>query len=308
MGRAIAMALAVALLVTYAGGRAQSPGSAEYYMKYGREYAEAGDAEMAALYFRQGVQMYPQNAPMHLMLAQVLAAKGDKAAAQGEFDTALRLDPSLQESARQAMDYYKVSPSDAAPGEGADLLIARTAGAAIQIGDPIEVRDHASGQWFVGKVTEVQDLSGDGSKLLYKVRYRNEIGETENRFYPGSWRPPTGQVNRPSSAGPGGLGGNLALGAYQCTLDYFSGGTGHYSRQSEQKGTLTMMGGGAYSFRGQGGRYRYDGGSGAITWLSGYLAADTNTTRYRRNVHTSQIDIRFHTASGNLDWSCGHTQ
>jgi len=40
--------------------------------------------------------------------------------------------------------------------------------------------------------------------------------------------------------------------------------------------------------------------------VSGYVAADRNTSSFRRNVRTSQIDIAFHAASGDLNWSCGH--
>lgn len=302
MGRIFGRSLAAALLVTCTGAYAQSPGSAEYYIKYGKEYAEAGNADMAAMYFRQGVEMYPQNGNMHMYLAQMLAAKGEKAAALTEFETALRLDPSLEDRARQAMDYYQVSGTQAPAGKDAGVIVPRTASAPLQVGDAIEVKDHASEDWFAGTVTEVQDISGSGTQFVYKVRYRNQVSETENRFYPGSWRAPTGRVEAPSSGTAGGAGGALALGAYQCTLDYFSGG----QRQSDQQGTLTLSGGGAYSFRGQAGRYAYDASSGAITWLSGYLAADDNTSRYRRNQRTSQVDIAFHTASGDLDWSCGH--
>jgi tetratricopeptide (TPR) repeat protein len=304
MGRISRGALLAALLVAGAG-QAQSPGSAEYYIKYGKEYAAAGNADMAALYFREGVQMYPQNAQMHLYLAQVLAAGGDKAKALAEFEAALKLDPSLRDKARKAMDYYQVSAAQAA-AEDDGLLIPRTANAPIKIGDPIEVKDHASGQWFAGTVTEVTDISDDGSKLVYKVRYRNQVSETENRFYPGSWRAPTGRVEQAGGTSGGKPGGALAYGGYQCTQDYFTGAVGSYRRQSDQKGTLSLKAGGSYSFRGSAGRYSYDAASGAIKWLSGYLAADSNTSRFRRNVRTSQIDIAFHTASGDLDWSCGH--
>ena len=306
MGRFITGSLAAMLLAASAIGNAQSPGSAEYYIKYGKEYAEAGNVDMATMYFRQGVEMHPRNAQLHLYLAQVLAAGGDKAKALAEFNSALSLDPSLSDKARQAMEYYHVSASEADASEDDGLLIPRTASAAIQVGDAIEVKDHASDDWFSGTVIEVQDISGDGSQLVYKVRNRNQVSETENRFYPGSWRAPTGQVEDVSTGPTGGTGGSLAFGAYQCTLDYFAGGTGNYQRQSDQQGTLTLNSGGSYSFRGQAGRYAYDTGSGEITWLSGYLAADSNTSRYRLNQRTSQIDIAFHTASGNLDWSCGH--
>lgn len=71
---------------------------------------------------------------------------------------------------------------------------------------------------------------------------------------------------------------------------YFAltGAVGTYQRQSDQKGTLSLMAGGIYSFRGSNGRYSYDAGSGKIKWLSGYLAADSNTSSFRRNVNTSR--------------------
>jgi tetratricopeptide (TPR) repeat protein len=306
MGRLTHCALLAALLVCGPAAAAQSPGSAEYYIKYGKEYAEAGNADMAAMYFREGVQMYPRNAEMHFYLAQMLAATGDKAKARAEFEAALQLDPGLRDRARKAMAYYQVSPADAAQDDGPALLVPRTASAPMKVGDPIEVKDHASGDWFAGTVTEVQDISGNGTKFMYKVRYSNQVGPTENRFYPGSWRAPTGDVEQPSAPASSKKGGALALGDYQCTQDYFSGHTGTYERQSPSVGSISLKAGGSYSFRGTSGRYSYDPASGQIRWLSGYLAADSNSSTYRRNQHTSQVDITFHTASGDLDWSCGH--
>jgi tetratricopeptide (TPR) repeat protein len=305
MGRISRGALLAALLVAGAA-QAQSPGSAEYYIKYGKEYAAAGNADMAALYFREGVAMYPRNAQMHLYLAQVLAAGGDKAKALTEFNAALQLDPSLRDKAQKAMDYYQVSPGQAAAAEDDGLLIPRTTSAPMKVGDAIEVKDHASEDWFAGIVTEITDISGNGTQFVYKVRYRNQLSETENRFYPGSWRAPTGRVEQPGGTSSGKAGGALAYGDYQCTQDYFTGAVGTYQRQSDQKGSLSLRAGGAYTFRGSSGRYSYDAGTGQIKWLSGYLAADSNTSSFRRNVRTSQIDIAFHTASGDLDWSCGH--
>ena len=305
MSRILAGAFAASLVAVGGMAAAQSPGSVEYYIKYGKEYAEAGNADMAAMYFRQGVQMYPQNAQMHLFLAQVLAAGGDKAKALAEFEAALKLDPSLRPNAEKAMAYYKVSP-DQAPAKDDLLIKPLTANAAIQVGDAIEVKDHASGDWFAGTVIEAQDISDNGTKFVYKVRYTNQVGPTENRFYPGSWRAPTGQVEQPGGSSSGKNGGPLVYGDYPCTQDYFTGAVGTYQRQSDQKGTLSLMAGGTYSFRGSNGRYSYDAGSGRIKWLSGYLAADSNTSSFRRNVKTSQVDIAFHTASGDLNWSCGH--
>jgi tetratricopeptide (TPR) repeat protein len=300
-----AAAVGAALLVAGGSAMAQSPGSAEYYIKYGKEYAEAGNADMAALYFREGVQMYPKNAQMHLFLAQALAAGGDKAKAAAEFEAALKINPSLRAAADKAKAYYKVSAEPTKAND--DLLIApRTAKAPLKVGEAIEVKDHASGQWFAGTITEAQDISGDGSKFVYKVRYRNQVSDTENRFYPGSWRAPTGQVEQPGGASSGRNGGELVYGDYPCTQDYFTGAVGTYQRQSDQKGTLTLKAGGSYSFRGSSGRYSYDAASGRIKWLSGYLAADANTSSFRRNVRTSQVDVAFHTASGDLNWSCGH--
>jgi tetratricopeptide (TPR) repeat protein len=305
MGRYVGWPLLAALFCA-SGVHAQSPGSAEYYLKYGKEYADAGKADMAELYFKEGAAMYPRNAQMHSYLGQMLAAQGKKAEALAELQLAVRLDPAVKSGVEKAIAYYGLSAADAQPQPDSGLLVPRTAKAGIQVGDPIEVKDHASGDWYAGTVTQVEDISDNGTQFVYKVKYANQVGPTENRFYPGSWRAPTGQVEQPGGPPSSKSGGALAAGDYVCTQDYFTGGTGNYQRQSDQKGTLTVSAGGSYSFRGEGGRYAYDAASGQIKWLSGYLAADSNTSKYRRNQRTSQIDIAFHTASGDLDWSCGH--
>lgn len=123
---------------------------------------------------------------------------------------------------------------------------------------------------------------------------------------------PTAEAPRPPAPQPPPAparsgGGELAFGDYVCTqASYSMGGAGRWQRREEPRGTLTLQPGGVYQFRGSAGRYQYEPATGDIRWTAGYLAADTTSTRYRRNQRTTQVDITFRTASGNLDWICGH--
>lgn len=71
MKRTISFALFLYLLFCgVAASFSQSPGSREYYVKYGREYFEAGSFASAANYFEQGVSRFPDDAKMHFFLRQ----------------------------------------------------------------------------------------------------------------------------------------------------------------------------------------------------------------------------------------------
>jgi hypothetical protein len=69
---------------------------------------------------------------------------------------------------------------------------------------------------------------------------------------------------------------------------------------------VTLVDDDTYRFldNGGSGRYQFDASAGTITWLDGPMVdKKPRRTTYRRNVHTTQVDIVF---SDGFDWSCGH--
>lgn len=149
-----------------------------------------------------------------------------------------------------------------------------------------------------GTVVAARDQYGDGRAFVYRVRYpgvKNSPVETE--FYPGRVRGVTGATaGSPKDTAPSNA---LFYGDFVCRNSFYTGSL------QPSLGILSLKAGGAYTFRGMAGRYKYNASSGQITWTSGYLAEDENTTKFKRGNTTAQIDISFHTASGDLNWGCG---
>ena len=291
--------IALSLLVSFSlSTAAQSPGSLEYYVKYGREYFEAGNFESAATYFQQGVSMYPKNAEMHLYLGQAYLKMKKTAEARVAFQKAVELDPSLEKQVAKLVGGQTGPTSGQQNTDTKSPMTSRADNAPIKIGDDVEAKLYTSEQWVSGTVVAARDQYGDGRAFVYRVRYRGVNNSwAEGEFYPGRVRAVT---KASSSQNSGTAAGNaLFYGDYVCYPSSFTGGFG------DPKGTISLRAGGTYTFRGSSGRYKYNAATGEITWTSGYLSADNNTTRFRRNRTTAQIDITFKTAKGNLDWGCG---
>jgi hypothetical protein len=100
--------------------------------------------------------------------------------------------------------------------------------------------------------------------------------------------------------------GQIVPGAYACTHDYWTGAMPYRQRHSDPVGTITFAANGSYRWlsNGGGGNYRLDPASGALTFLTGPVAAkQPKSASYRVNQRTTQVHISF--ADG-VDWSCGH--
>jgi tetratricopeptide (TPR) repeat protein len=277
---------------------AQSPGSLEYYIKYGREYYETGKYESAATYFEQGVQMYPKNAEVHFYLGQAYLKMKKTEQAKAAFQKAVDLDASLRKRVSEFIGTDDTEIKEESPqnenGESS-VLKSRTDNAPFQIGDEVEIKLYTSEAWWRGKVVAVRDQFGDGRAFIYRVHYRDGKIESETEFYPGRVRA-IGKASDSQNKDNSNQSRVLFYGDYVCREDLgVSGVTSILSFQAK----------GVYKFRGSSGRYKYDAATGEVTWTSGYLSADENTTKFRRNKNTAQIDITFKTAKGNLDWSCG---
>jgi len=292
--------IVLSLLVSFSlSTAAQSPGSLEYYFKYGREYFEAGNFESAATYFQQGVSMYPKNAEMHLYLGQAYLKMKKTTEARAAFQKAVELDPSLEKQVLKLVGGGQTGPTSSRTNTDAKSpMTSRVDNAPFKIGDDVEAKLYTSEQWVRGTVVSARDQFGDGRAFIYRVRYRGVANDwVEGEFYPGRVRAVTKASNSQNNGTTAGYA--LFYGDYVC---YPSSSTGGFE---DPKGTISLRAGGTYTFRGSSGRYKYSAATGEITWTSGYLSADTNTTKFRRNRATAQIDITFKTAKGDLDWGCG---
>jgi Tfp pilus assembly protein PilF len=79
-------------------GKAPMPSDVEgavanRHVNMGRMFAKARKWDKAEQQAREALAKEPSSAPAHLLLADVLAGKGDCGAAAKEYDEALRLDP-----------------------------------------------------------------------------------------------------------------------------------------------------------------------------------------------------------------------
>lgn len=278
---------------------AQSPGSLEYYVKYGREYYEAGKYDSAATYFEQGVKMYPKSAEMHFYLGQAYLKMQKTEQAYAALQKAVELNPSLKKQVLELVgaDEEEMEEEETPQKKTNEVspMKSRADNAPFQIGDEVEVKLYTSEEWIRGKVVAVRDQYGDGRAFIYRVSYRDGKISSETEFYPGRVRA-VGKASESQNKDDSNASRVLFYGGYVCREDLGASGV---------TSILSLQANGNYKFRGSSGRYRYDPATGKITWTSGYLSADENTTKFRRNKNTAQIDITFKTASGNLEWSCG---
>ena len=74
-------------------GFGKSNKSAEGYFNAGVLYEQCGDAKKADQSYRDALSVNPSFAPAHVNIGEMLYKNGNTGGAQGEFDTALRLDP-----------------------------------------------------------------------------------------------------------------------------------------------------------------------------------------------------------------------
>ena len=69
--------------------------SAASFESTGIQALERGDSAAAAMYFRKGLELAPDNASLHHRLGTALFLAGDSQAGEEQFETALRLEPDL---------------------------------------------------------------------------------------------------------------------------------------------------------------------------------------------------------------------
>jgi hypothetical protein len=122
---------------------------------------------------------------------------------------------------------------------------------------------------------------------------------------PAAATPVTTQPKKePASADESKKGGNLVYGDYVFTLDYWD--VSQRRMVHQQKGFFTLNVNGSYNYMGTTGKYNYNQTTGVITWESGtFRNMGKNTTTFRRNKTTCQIDFEYQTSGGKVYYSGG---
>jgi hypothetical protein len=121
----------------------------------------------------------------------------------------------------------------------------------------------------------------------------------------GSPKPETTKpAEEPAAAGETKKGGSLVYGDYVFTLDYWD--VSQRRMVHQQKGFFTLNANGTYRYMGTTGKYSYNAATGVITWQSGtFRNMGTNTTTFRRNKTTCEIDFTYNTSGGKVYYSGG---
>ena len=287
-----------------------SMGTVEYHIYYGCGYYANQNYQTAANNFELGVRQFPNSAALyyHLGSAYAAFASMNKSAEDSEplvekavaaFEKALKLDASLKEKIKNILvaldgeeEPNEEKPKAETSGES-EMKIPR-------IGDEVEV-EATSENWVRGKVTRiVGGLPCPALEVEHDAYGKGDLRKLV--FFCKSFRP----VTTKSSAAKNterAVGGALDFGDYVCTEQQ--------GRTTKQKGYFKLNSNGTYRYLDGGttGRYKYNAETGEITWLSGYFTDGNRTTaKFTPGKNVSQIDIAFQTASGDLNWSCGHNK
>jgi hypothetical protein len=274
--------------------------------------------------FRSALARDPENAVAEFLLGVAYAGYDQPDSARAALGRALALDPGVartlaprlaERPALRARVGALLSGAPApapaaapapAPAAAPAPATAPAPAPAFRPGDVVEVLGSGDA-WERGVVVSANDENRDGSLFTYHVRRRlvpkDPATEVVSKVYPPRIRAATAAPPAPAEA-PAAPGA-LVYGAYACAFEYWSGPPAARQRQREEKGSLLLRPDGTYRHYDNGatGRYRYDAATGALTWLSGPLAAlRPERTTFRRNRATAQIDIR---QRGDYEWSCG---
>lgn len=290
------IAILIVVFATVFTANAQ-PGSYEYEMRYGREALNAKNYVSAQVDFELAIARKPDDAEAHFLFAQALLGNSETEKARAEFNKAAALDPSYSDKAKEFLGEKEPQSANQASRTKHSNSAAEDELAIYVVGDSVEVSE--AGRWTPGVVTKVE---GSGRSVRVTVKYVFNGDEyIEGRNYNGvrhaAKSVSSGKADQTSS-------NTLDYGDYVCEQGLRA--TGY-----TPKGYFTLKANGTYSYPAQGssGKFQYNAENGEITWLSGYFAnGGDSTTKFTPGNRVSQIDITFHTKSGELYWSCGHNK
>ena len=171
---------------------AQSVGTVEYDLKYGREYLDAGNPGSAAIYFRQAVARAPDNAEANLLLAIALVRAGNTTEAREIYDRVVARDPSLTSNPQVAAlrDRLGATAPTAPAGNAVPGPATASAadGAPLALGQPVEVQPTPGAAWVPGAIIGIVPAA-DGGQPSYHVRHRQQQFDWSSRVAPQQVRP-----------------------------------------------------------------------------------------------------------------------
>ena len=171
---------------------AQSVGTVEYDLKYGREYLDAGNPGSAAIYFRQAVMRDPDNAEANLLLAIALVRAGNTAEARELYEKVVARDPSLTSNPQVAalrdrlgVDAPAAATANAVPDKASPPA---ADGAPFVVGQPVELQPTPGAAWVPAAIIGIIPAM-DGGQPQYHVRHRQQQFDWSSRVPADQVRP-----------------------------------------------------------------------------------------------------------------------
>ena len=243
-------------------------------------HADAANSVPAASRLARAASGRPTSAQEWNRWGLAYLRRGEDAHAMWAFAMGMRTDPSyganIEAMSSYSSRFAKVSPQEPPPNAPdptqADATASNTPAAKNASGD-------------IG-ATSAADAPADEANVDQRAPQQQPAAEQKGTAQPAA--------------------GDLVYGDYVCRVGRWD--VSQRRMVYEQKGYFRLNPDGTYRYLdgGSTGRYEYDANSRRIRWLSGHFAeSGRNTTKFSPGNKVAEIDITFHTGSGDLTWGCG---
>jgi hypothetical protein len=262
-------------LVLTAAVSGQGIGSAEYYMRYGREYLDARKYDMAIMYFEDALLKAPESAEANYLTGLAYTKLGKPEKARPYLEKAVEIDRSYSEKAA------------AISGPASEKSMSDTA--EYEIGDLVEV--FYAGRWNPGKIKSVE---GRGPTVRAEVAFTFQGDARTSDFSYNALRHAAAVTMTAAPSTKTLLSDGLTLGEYGCSSKVRNGTQWTFT----PRGSFKLLPNGSYTQTSGGGRFKYVPDSKTISFTGGFFG---NSGATGKVVSASQVDINF---SDSYWWTC----
>jgi len=164
--------------------------------------------------------------------------------------------------------------------------------------------------YLLGVALSAQGLKQDATAYLNKAfagdaQLKNQLTSDVAKATSDYKKLKASRTYTPSPAPKPVYGGKLVFGNYNCTETVWNGPNAAQPYSHPQKGYIELKNNGTYRWvdNGTTGKYTYNEKTGAIKWVSGYLAnMQAKTSQYQGSKQIPQITVNF---SADYRWECG---